>query len=412
MSSREIVYERNMTGSYMKIAAPVNVVMDEKLMLHRKLPGLLPVEKTYVDGRGQYWYNISGKQSLDCYCKVQEISMEFIERMIISICNEMEMLEWNLIQSSCLMLDPELVFITSSNREFIFTVYPENSISSEKAFQQLMEYLLTRIDHKDAEAVRASYGIYEKTLEEGFSIMEIRDCIADAKRKAPQQNIVAVPESLEDRQGVQNPSGISENTNLLVEKEPYPLQKQMKREEKEEQREKSGKKKTAKVRNGSTNFERLKEIVLEKLADYGIIRREGKRGKKKKAEQTIVPVYPEEMMKVEPVPVIHPTVCLATYQGKPQGMLLYQGNEQMDDIQLETEISRIGYGNQVEIRINKSTISQLHAKIDKAEDAYYIEDLNSTNGTYVNDELLAYKERRKLNLNDIISFADVRYRFT
>ena len=184
MSNREITYERNLTGSYMIISAPASTDMDEKLMLHRKLPGLLPVEKAYVDGNGQYWYNISGKQSLDCYCSVREIGMEFIERMIISICNEMETLEWNLIQTKCLVLEPELVFITSLNREFIFTIYPENNGCVEKSFQQLMEYLLTKIDHKDAEAVRASYGIYERTLEEGFSISEIRNCISRAKNKA------------------------------------------------------------------------------------------------------------------------------------------------------------------------------------------------------------------------------------
>lgn len=402
MSNREIVYERNPTGSYMKISAPAHATMDEKLMLHRKLPGLLPVEKTYLDGQGQYWYNISGKQSLDCYCRGREISMEFIERMIISICNEMELLEWNLIQTGCLMLEPELVFITSSNREFIFTIYPENSISVEQAFQQLMEYLLTKIDHKDAEAVRASYGIYEKTLEEGFSIMEIRDCIVKAKRKASQQNIVLQQEPLVSQSIVQEipkvpeVPALAENTNLSVNREQNIVSKSEKSKEK-------------------SLLLRLKEMILEKFAEYGIIKPEKKmenKKKKKKSEQIIRPVYPEEELPVESVPVIRPTVCLSAYKSRPQGMLLYQGGEQMEDIRLDAEVSRIGYGAQVEIKINKETISQIHARIDKEEDDYYIEDLNSTNGTFVNDEPLAYKERRKLNLNDIISFADIRYRFT
>lgn len=37
----------------------------------------------------------------------------------MSICSEMEILEWNLIQTNCLMLDPELIFITNSNQEII-----------------------------------------------------------------------------------------------------------------------------------------------------------------------------------------------------------------------------------------------------------------------------------------------------
>lgn len=39
MINREIVYERNLTGSFMKIAAGIHAGLDEKLMLRRKLQG-------------------------------------------------------------------------------------------------------------------------------------------------------------------------------------------------------------------------------------------------------------------------------------------------------------------------------------------------------------------------------------
>lgn len=182
MINREIVYERNLTGSFMKIAAGIHAGLDEKLMLRRKLPGLLAVEKAYMDGEGQYWYNISGKQSLDMYCRVKEVDISFIEKLIMSICSEMEILEWNLIQTNCLMLDPELIFITNSNQEIIFTVYPGGSGTIETEFQQLMEFLLTKVDHKDTRAVKAAYGIYEKTLLDGYSITDIRDEIVRTRQ--------------------------------------------------------------------------------------------------------------------------------------------------------------------------------------------------------------------------------------
>jgi pSer/pThr/pTyr-binding forkhead associated (FHA) protein len=120
---------------------------------------------------------------------------------------------------------------------------------------------------------------------------------------------------------------------------------------------------------------------------------------------------PEEEIYVEPQPVIRPTVCLSNYQGMPRGILLYQGTDQMADIRIDAKMSRIGNGKEADVQIDRDTISKLHARIDREEDSYYIEDLNSTNGTFVNEEPLAYKERRKLNSNDIVSFADIRYRF-
>lgn len=37
--------------------------------------------------------------------------------------------------------------------------------------------------------------------------------------------------------------------------------------------------------------------------------------------------------------------------------------------------------------------------------------MNSTNGTFVNDEMLNYKEQRELSPGDVLRFADVKYRF-
>ena len=122
-------------------------------------------------------------------------------------------------------------------------------------------------------------------------------------------------------------------------------------------------------------------------------------------------VYPEEEMVTMPQAEYRPTVCLSSMGAKPRGMLLYQGNGSFADICVSAKMTRIGYGEDADAKIPSETISQMHARIDHEEDAYYIEDLNSTNGTYVNDEALVYKERRKLNSNDVIRFADVRYRF-
>lgn len=399
MINREIVYERNLTGSYMKIPAGINAGLDERLMLQRKLPGLLAVEKAYVNGNGQYWYNISGKQSLDTYCRMKDVGIEFIERMIISICNEMEILEWNLVKTNCLILDPELIFITNSNREFIFTIYPGSTGRVEKEFEQLMEFLLTKVDHKDPAAVKAAYGIYEKTLEEGYSITDIRDGITAAReRELTAEKRVEAP--------VTEPTGYVQG----ISEEAIDVSSEIRKSN----CEKKGK---PKCKSKKSEKPDIVSLLRKKLTEWGIFdqptkkKAEKENKKAKKREEVPEVVYPEEEIYIPREPIIRPTVCLNNYQGKPRGILLYQGNEQLNDIRIESRLMRIGQGQEVEIRIERDTISQLHAQIERAEDAYYIEDLNSTNGTFVNDEPLAYKEKRRLSNNDVIRFADVRYRF-
>lgn len=438
MINREIRYERNLTGSFMKIAAGIHAGLDEKLMLKKKLPGLLAVEKVYVDGDGQYWYNISGKQSLDTYCRVKEIGMEFIEKLIISICSEMEILEWNLMQTNCLILDPELIFITSSNQEIIFTVYPGTSGTVEAEFQQLMEYLLTKIDHKDAQAVRAAYGIYEKTLTEGYSIREIREEILHSRQEQLQE--MQVSNAMEaDRHSLKiyqkredkgNKGSVEEESCDIRSQEEKRWSKPGRQQpdlqksqlnEKGLQDRKSGRTNKRRLQNekgssGRNGIKKLKAFLVE----LGILEPETEKIFPKQIEEKRKPgkkpeagvVYPEEEIRMEPEPQYRPTVCLNSDQTLPRGMLLYQGKEAYDDICVTGPITRIGYGRDADAKIPSDTISQMHARIDREEESYYIEDLNSTNGTYVNGEALAYKERRKLKSNDIIRFAEVKYRFS
>ncbi len=53
---------------------------------------------------------------------------------------------------------------------------------------------------------------------------------------------------------------------------------------------------------------------------------------------------------------------------------------------LKLEEVRIGRGNDCDIRIDDDTISRLHAVIQRDASGYLLVDLNSTNGTYVNDK--------------------------
>ena len=407
MINREIVYERNLTGSYMKIPAGIHPGLDERLMLRKKIQGALPVEKAYVDGNGQYWYNISGKQSLDVYCRVKPVGIALIERLIVSICSEMEILEWNMIRTSCLCLDPELIFVTNSNQEFIFTIYPDGAGGIEKEFQQLMEYLLTKVDHKDTKAVRAAYSIYEQSLKEGYSIMDLRSAIMESKEKdaaAQQESTAPVVETVtRTASPYHTESKTMPDTQRVTRQKPEYIRRETREESgPRKAKEKTKGKEQAKVEQKNGWCERFRQ----KLIDWGLLEPEPER----KKETEIRPVYPEEEY-LEPEPVIHPTICLSSYVGNVRGILLYQGSDQLEDIRVEGSSLRIGYGKDADIRIDRDTVSNLHARIDREGDTYYIEDLNSTNGTFVNDEPLAYKERRKLESNDSIRFADIRYRF-
>lgn len=65
----------------------------------------------------------------------------------------------------------------------------------------------------------------------------------------------------------------------------------------------------------------------------------------------------------------------------------------------------------VDYCLKKDVVSRFHAKITMEGDGYFITDLNSTNGTYVNQKALNTYEKVKINPGDEIAFADIRYQF-
>ena len=63
----------------------------------------------------------------------------------------------------------------------------------------------------------------------------------------------------------------------------------------------------------------------------------------------------------------------------------------------------------VDIYIDDASISRIHAKIQKEEGEYYLYDMNSTNGTFLNGKRLGIREKVLLQVSDEIAFADLGY---
>lgn len=151
--------------------------------------------------------------------------------------------------------------------------------------------------------------------------------------------------------------------------------------------------------------------IIEKIVGKEITFKFNLKKKKKKEKLADEPIVIKPTDREDRIEEFHPTVCLSDYREHPQGMLLYEGMENRPNIIIKGESIKIGQGNDADEVINKDTISHFHAIINKENKEFYLEDLNSTNGTFVNDEILPYKQKKQLKINDIVRFADVKYRF-
>jgi diguanylate cyclase (GGDEF)-like protein len=78
--------------------------------------------------------------------------------------------------------------------------------------------------------------------------------------------------------------------------------------------------------------------------------------------------------------------------------------------ELDTDVKMVGRSDEVDLTISDSSISRRHAMVVKRPEGFFVSDLGSTNGTFVNRELVS--TARRLNEGDKLTLGSVTFKFT
>jgi hypothetical protein len=115
---------------------------------------------------------------------------------------------------------------------------------------------------------------------------------------------------------------------------------------------------------------------------------------------------------VKPIAASEGTTLL-TCQEQAQGRLTVQNNQTCKVFELSKPITRIGRNTLMcDVVIEQDiTVGRLHAEIHNIDNAFYLKDLNSLNGTYVNGERLEPDMLFKLKSNDRFCLSELEILF-
>lgn len=80
-------------------------------------------------------------------------------------------------------------------------------------------------------------------------------------------------------------------------------------------------------------------------------------------------------------------------------------------ISIQNDTFSLGSGAQADYQVTVAGVSRLHAKIIYVNGAYYIHDMNSTNGTFVNDQRLIKGGNQMIHNNDVIRLGNESFVF-
>ena len=180
-------YERSMNHNYLVLSTYqffVDVQEEsyiERMLLENQIPGLLPVISRHKEGEKQYCYEINSLQSLDRIYEKQEISYEALQKLLAGCIRCFERLEEYLLDGSQVLLLPEYIYLHMDTKEPYFVCYPSYDGDVRKSFQKLVDYLLTKIDHKQEQAVWLAYQVYRYTRNSNYVLGEVKNLLYEAQ---------------------------------------------------------------------------------------------------------------------------------------------------------------------------------------------------------------------------------------
>lgn len=372
----EIVYKRNIKQSFMVLSSE-EIVADYQIQMctRNKIAGLLEMETVVADGRLQFWFDITGKQSLEEYVKNHPMEESLFVRLLGAVQDVAANLNGYLLEENHIQLEMQTIYIDLTTQQLYFCYFPKEQRALTESFHLLMEYLLTRIEHSDKQVVTIAYEAYQMTLLEGYNIEKIYQMALQKGEK---------------------------NDSLLERENEYALAANQVDSPQENRKENP-------TENLPNQLEKVKEQIknivssIDKKAFSWKIR-------KNKSKQLQMVFEPEEDICREESSY---TVFLGEQaeQREYTGVLEYVGVETRPTMIITKSPYHIGNRDDADGIIDKKSISRLHARITKEQDDYFIEDLNSRNGTWVNGELLNYLDKVHLFEGSKITFAREEYHF-
>lgn len=378
---------------------------------------LLPCTYRNLEGRTYLYYDITSNQNVRQLFSGKCIDREWMKAFLWSMEKLYQELNRFLLDEQNIVWSPEYIFQNPEKHEFLYTYLPYEGQEGrlEEDFEKMLEFWTEKVDYEDEPLSEFVYYAYEKYAGLGLGYLEkqIFDDFArleeprkDVSKKLSGSDLNAQNTSQPKVSGAEKPRSYTENIRDEVswnnrkkeEKTMYMKESEEGQEEKGEERRRilpfweSRKKKQEQKSSYREDVKRMINgyAVCEEgcygNADEKMISRSGR-----KEEEYGRTIYIEEKEEI--------TRGLYTEQGKLAVRLdkfpfvLGKKKEDTDYVLEDYSASRV------------------HARLTEEEGSVFLEDLNSTNGTYKNGLRMLPYEKRQLEAEDVIRFGKTTFVF-
>ena len=452
-------YKRDMNHNYLILYGEDEINTDSyqvRMLVGNVIPSLLKCRIQGMDGRFLVYFDITSKQALSVLYEEKKMGVEDLRLIFGGFVKAMEDAAEHLMNPGQFIISPEYIYTDIEKQEIYFCMMPGYEKDIKEQFQFLTEYILPKIDHQDQDAVILGYGVYKRAMEDSFHLEHIKEELYKTQGQQGTTTTKAEQMKTESEQRQE-----SEDFNL--EEEGFWENEEINQEfvrDGEKSKRLSLPQKTGVIVLAAILLCGIAAITLMGYLPYletgtilgiiivlvacvmlfvyvskikkkpGALRqgREEERDKPKgitgkvptdqtdQSQNTIKSVVKSTNKPVAKSSQLHAdygeTVVLSAGAVSGPASLVSKEPGELATIYINEDLTVIGkLETACDTVISLPTVSRIHAKIRKKEDAYYLTDMNSRNGTAVNGRLLLPDEEYRLEPEDEVDFAQARYIF-
>ena len=381
-------FVRNLNCNYERILLDKNP--EEKryqycIVTRGGINGLLPCNLRYINGQAYLYYDISSTQSVAQFCSGKKIGRQWLKDFLWGMHRVRQQMGRFLLDDTNLLWHPQQIFQDLEKNEFYFLYVPY--FEGDNGFGELMDYLVEHIDYEDEGLVECVYKMHEQYQLLGE--IYLKDQIyEDSKRlDIVEEELVRYVEKPVVRQKYQ----VEMPETLPVEEE-----------ETTENRDNKkgilyfleGRRKKQKDERGNLQQQTGKAMMGYAVCEDGIYtgtqRREYTQELHEDIEELGRTMYMENSKElVQETEAIYSEAGQLLVRIDKQTIILGKKKDEVDYVFEDTSVSR------------------MHARITRNKEGIYVEDLNSTNGTFKNGLRLQPYEKRRLDKEDEIKLGKI-----
>lgn len=430
-----VTYRREMKHNYLIIEQD-NAQMqgyEENMLKENQINGLLKFQLKQVDNRRYFYYEITSKQPLSRILEFHSINKQELINLITGITQILNRLPAYLLKEDQILLQPEFIYIEPEQFFVSLCLIPGRDRKFAEEMSELLRYILGKINHQDKECVVMAYALYQESVKDNYGMDALAElvCLHNDQLEARQEEEECEPQSgftsteKEEIQILEEFSGpIQTKTIGLGLWRPLILSSAVVTGFSAVLWSISGYRGILRYwylvmaagilsvifgfkLTDKNQYQHPEEDSSPKDRSYDSEQEEWQTAFYESKEES--PVLLKSAAREEPLQ----TVLLTNGQKDMQVKVFKSASPGIPDIIITYTPYLIGkQEGLVDYVLNGEAISRIHAKIEKEENDYYISDLNSTNGTYVNGRLLETNETVLLNTGDEIFIANFAFIFT